>query len=234
MISAGSPSILISKTLTHRIPVITPFILPRFWKVHTHETKAKLKECLHTQLACKQATTWDHLRRYDDLSWWPINSNQRNLNLYESRHNTAHYSKFLEITYPLNQGKLEECLHSELAHKQATTWDHYRRYGDLSRLPIKTNQWNFNSSESRHNTAHHSMCLEITFPLNQGTIRGMFTFWKLECGTWYHHPQRLQCVLSRNLSYYRCRHNLKNNCIWDNLQCCLLMLRSPIMLTFDL
>ena len=67
---------------------------------------------------------------------------------------------------------------------------------------------------------------------------------KLECGTWYHHPRRLQCVLSRNLRifkvamwHYRCRHNLKNNCIWDNLQCCLLVPRSPskpVMLTFDL
>ena len=67
---------------------------------------------------------------------------------------------------------------------------------------------------------------------------------KLECGTWYHHPRRLQCVLSRNLIifnvatwHYRCRHNLKNNCIWDNLQCCLLMPRSPskpVMMTFDL
>ena len=66
----------------------------------------------------------------------------------------------------------------------------------------------------------------------------------LECGTWYHHPWRLQCVLSRNLRIfkvatwqYRCRHNLKNNCIWDNLQCCLLVPMSPskpVMLTFDL
>ena len=67
---------------------------------------------------------------------------------------------------------------------------------------------------------------------------------QLECGTWYHHPQRLQCVWSRNLRifkvatwHYRCRHNLKNDCIWDNLQCCLLVPRSPskpVMLTFDL
>ena len=66
---------------------------------------------------------------------------------------------------------------------------------------------------------------------------------KLECGTWYHHPRRLQCVLSRNLRifkvatwHYRCRHNLKNNCIWDNLQYCLLVPRSsskPVMLTID-
>ena len=66
----------------------------------------------------------------------------------------------------------------------------------------------------------------------------------LECGTWYHHPRRLQCVLSRNLIifkvatwHYRCRHNLKNNCIWDDLQCCLFVPRSPskpVMLTFDL
>ena len=64
---------------------------------------------------------------------------------------------------------------------------------------------------------------------------------KLECGTWYHHPRRLQCVLSRNLRifkvatwHYRCRHNLKNNC---NLQYCLLVPRSPskpVMLTIDL
>ena len=67
---------------------------------------------------------------------------------------------------------------------------------------------------------------------------------KLECGTWYHHPQRLQCVLSWNLRifkvatwHYRCRHNLKNNCIWDNLQYCLLVPRSSsksVMLTIDL
>ena len=67
---------------------------------------------------------------------------------------------------------------------------------------------------------------------------------KLECGTWYHHPRRLQCVLSRNLRifkvatwHYWCRHNLKNNCIWDNLQYCLLVPRSPskpVMLTIDL
>ena len=67
---------------------------------------------------------------------------------------------------------------------------------------------------------------------------------KLECGTWYHHPLRLECVLSRNLRifklatwHYRCRHNLKNNSIWDNLHCCLLVPRSPskpVRLTFDL
>ena len=67
---------------------------------------------------------------------------------------------------------------------------------------------------------------------------------QLECGTWYHHPRRLQCVLSRNLRifkaatwHYRCRHNLKNNCIWDNLQYCLLVPRSSsksVMLTIDL
>ena len=53
-----------------------------------------------------------------------------------------------------------------------------------------------------------------------------------------------QCVLSRNLRifkvatwHYRFRHNLKNNCIWDDLQCCLLVPMSnskPVMLTFDL
>ena len=38
--------------------------------------------------------------------------------------------------------------------------------------------------------------------------------------------------------HYRCRHSLENNCIWDNnLQCCLLVPKSPskpVMLTFDL
>ena len=37
--------------------------------------------------------------------------------------------------------------------------------------------------------------------------------------------------------HYRCRHNLKNNCIWDKLQYCLLVPRSsskPVMLTIDL
>ena len=75
----------------------------------------------------------------------------------------------------------------------------------------------------------------------------MIRWWEhgeLECGTWYHHPRRLQCALSRNLRIFKvatwhcqCRHNLKNNCIWDNLQCCLLVPRShskPAMLTFDL
>ena len=70
---------------------------------------------------------------------------------------------------------------------------------------------------------------------------------ELECGTWYHHPRRLQCVLSRIMRivkvamwrlhcvfgritrivkvamwHFRCHHHLKNNCIWDNLQFCLL------------
>ena len=62
---------------------------------------------------------------------------------------------------------------------------------------------------------------------------------KLECGTWYHHPRRLQCVLSRNLRifkvatwHYRCRHNLKINVDlwpaisksvihWDHLLACI-------------
>ena len=51
----------------------------------------------------------------------------------------------------------------------------------------------------------------------------------LECGTWYHHPRRQQCVLGRNLIifkvaawHYRCRHHLNNNCIWHDLLCCLL------------
>ena len=67
---------------------------------------------------------------------------------------------------------------------------------------------------------------------------------KLECGTWYHHPRRLQYVLSRNMRifkvatwHYGCRHNLKNDCVWDNLRHCLLGPRSPskpVMLTFDL
>ena len=67
---------------------------------------------------------------------------------------------------------------------------------------------------------------------------------KLECGTWYHHRRRLQCGWSRNLRifkvttwHYWCRHNLENDCIWDNLQCCLFVPRSaskPSMLTFDL
>ena len=74
--------------------------------------------------------------------------------------------------------------------------------------------------------------------------RTAWTQLKLECGTWYHHPRRLQRVWSRNLRIFkvatwhnRCRHNLKKNCIWDNLQCCLLVPRSPskpVMLTFDL
>ena len=71
-----------------------------------------------------------------------------------------------------------------------------------------------------------------------------WSYVQLECGTWYHHPRRLQCFLSRNLIifkvatwHYRCLHNLKNNCIWDDLQCCLLVPRSlskPVMLTFAL
>ena len=50
-----------------------------------------------------------------------------------------------------------------------------------------------------------------------------------ECGTRYHHPRRQQCVLNRNLStlnvatcHYWCRHHRKDNCIWDNLLCCLI------------
>ena len=84
---------------------------------------------------------------------------------------------------------------------------------------------------------------EITWYLYTRGVRGRMKA-KLECGTWYHHPRRLQCVLSRNQRifkvatwHYRCCHNLKNNCIWDNLPCCLLVPRppsKPVMLTFDL
>ena len=65
----------------------------------------------------------------------------------------------------------------------------------------------------------------------------------VECGTWYHHPRHLQCVLAEigifkvATLHYRRRHNLKNNCIWDNLPCCLLVPTSPskpVMLTFNL
>ena len=45
-----------------------------------------------------------------------------------------------------------------------------------------------------------------------------------------------QCVLSRNLRifkvarwHYRCRHKLKNNCIWDNLQCCLFLCQGHLV-----
>ena len=55
---------------------------------------------------------------------------------------------------------------------------------------------------------------------------------RLECGTWYHHPRRQQCVLSRSLRifkvatwHYRCRHHLKNNCIWDNFGMLLIILQ---------
>ena len=76
----------------------------------------------------------------------------------------------------------------------------------------------------------YSKKIQAYQPLHNYTI-------KLECGPWYH-PRRLQCVLSRVATWhYRRRHNLKNNCIWDNLQCCLLVPRSPskpVMLTFDL
>ena len=32
---------------------------------------------------------------------------------------------------------------------------------------------------------------------------GWHAFHKLECGTWYHHPRRLQCVLNRNLRIFK-------------------------------
>ena len=48
---------------------------------------------------------------------------------------------------------------------------------------------------------------------------------KLECGTWYHHPRRQQCVLGRNLrifkvatSHCRCRYHLKNDWNRHDLQ----------------
>ena len=69
---------------------------------------------------------------------------------------------------------------------------------------------------------------------------------QLECGTWYHHRDAYSVSWAEiwefwksqsDIISYRCRHNLKNNCIWDNLQYCLLGPRSPskpVMLTFDL
>ena len=101
------------------------------------------------------------------------------------------------------------------------------------------------------------LCGEFTgpgeFPSQRPVTRSFDVFFdlrpnkrlsKLECGAWSHHPRRLQCVWSRNLRifkvamwHFRCRHNLKNNYIWDNLQCCLSVPRSPskpVMLTFDL
>ena len=83
--------------------------------------------------------------------------------------------------------------------------------------------------------------LKIFLILHQSSTRIEQMDAILECGIWYYHPRRLQCVWRRNLRifkvatwHYRCRHNLKNNCIWDNLQCCLLVPRSPskpVMLT---
>ena len=56
----------------------------------------------------------------------------------------------------------------------------------------------------------------LLYRLNIGIGVSCLHFQVLECGTWYHHPRRLQCVLSRNLIifkvatlHYRCRHNLK-------------------------
>ena len=61
--------------------------------------------------------------------------------------------------------------------------------------------------------------IESSFPPNVSPIRfvaEMHSVWKLECGTWYHHPRRLQSVLSRNLRifkvamwHFRCHHHLK-------------------------
>ena len=96
---------------------------------------------------------------------------------------------------------------------------------------------------------HWNIFLRIQLTIHQH----LFRYWcdaeqatscyqyQLECGTWYHHPRRPQCVLSRNLRifkvaawHYRCCHNLKNSCIWDNSQYCFLVPRSPskpVMLT---
>ena len=134
MISAGSPSIPNSETLINPSPIITRFIIARFWELLTHYTMAQLEECLHSELAHKQATTRDHHRRYDDPSWQPINTNQWNFNSSESRHNTAHCNTFFGNYVPTEpKAQLEESLHSELAHKQATTWDRHWRYVDISR-----------------------------------------------------------------------------------------------------
>ena len=57
-------------------------------------------------------------------------------------------------------------------------------------------------------------CLDVTCVLCAAFshINLLPTNVKLECGTWYHHPRHLECVLSRNLIifkvaawYYRCR-----------------------------
>ena len=106
------------------------------------------------------------------------------------------------------------------------------------------------SNKSTHLPLSVEVCIIFAWHNHRNSIphHGLWRWYKfnnqLECGTWYHHPRRLQCVLSRNLRilkvatwHYWCRHNLKNNRIWDNLQCCLLVPRSPskhVMLTFDL
>ena len=61
--------------------------------------------------------------------------------------------------------------------------------------------------------------LRFHCPFTMDTIRERTRIWNR-----YHHTCRQQCVLSRNLRifkvarwHYRCRHHLKNNCIWDNL-----------------
>ena len=49
--------------------------------------------------------------------------------------------------------------------------------------------------------------------------------------------QKSENFQSRNVTLSMPPHGLENNCIWDNLQCCLLVPRSPskpVMLTFDL
>ena len=98
---------------------------------------------------------------------------------------------------------------------------------------IRMNNWWWKSDELLILYTQHTHChrpsRSFIILWSYKMIKYSYHMLQLEGGTWYHHPRRLQCVLSRNMRifkvarwHFRCHHHLKNNCIWDNLQFCLL------------
>ena len=114
----------------------------------------------------------------------------------------------------------------------------------IAHKTITTKAWDVDDSviELTTDTSNLSWSMLMTCGIHElEPFQYMKCIIELECGTWYHHPRRLQCVLSTNLRifkvatwHYQCRHNVKIICIWDNLKYCLLVPRSPskpVMLT---
>ena len=152
---------------------------------------------------------WKHFPRY-----WPFVRG-----IHQSPVNSPHKGQWRGILmFSLMYVWINGCINNREAGD-------LRRYHGHYDVIVMYDGWNYVNTWYGVIFNHNVTCIPI--PITPCLI---FTHnYKLECGTWYHHPRRLQCVMGRNLRifkvatwHYRCRHHLKNNCIWDYLQCCLL------------